>query len=341
MEAENGFDALLERAGLNDAPPSGAWPVIDVPIDELIAGRYQPRRHFSEESLAELADSIREQGILQPLVVRPVPALGADEARALEGDIALSTDVEGDDADDASARGEAAAAAEPKNVRFEIVAGERRWHAARRAGLATVPAIVRELDDQSALAVALIENLQREDLNPIDQAHSLQRLADEFALTHEQVAKAVGRSRAAVSNMLRLLDLETEVKQMLIERRIDMGHARALLPLDRERQIEMARKTLRRGLSVRQVEKAVRTLLDAPQVGGDDRTRIDLQTRWLQLQLEKEVGEKITIRRAKNGTYSLTIAFDDLGRLQRALQRILELIKRVREAAGPRARDAT
>src|SRR5690606_27244829 len=133
---------------------------------------------------------------------------------------------------------------------------------------------------------------QREDLNPIDQAHSLQRLADEFALTHEQVAKAVGRSRASVSNLLRLLDLDTAVKDMLVERRIDMGHARALLPLDRERQIEVARKTERRGLSVRQVEKTVRTLLEAPPPDGSDRTRIDLQTRWLQLQLEKEVGER-------------------------------------------------
>src|SRR5690606_16374750 len=204
----------------------------------------------------------------------------------------------------------------------------------------TVPVIVRELDDQSALAVALIENLQREDLNPIDQANSLRRLVDEFALTHEQAAKAVGRSRASVSNLLRLLDLEPEVKEMLVERRIDMGHARALLPLDRERQIEIARKAERRGLSVRQVEKAVRALLEAPATRDDDRTRIDLQTRWLQLQLEKEVGEKLTIRRAKNGTYTLSIVFTDLGRLQRALQRILELIVRVREAAGPRARDA-
>ncbi len=317
MQRENGFDALLEGAGLADDAARGDGPrVLEVPIDALTPGRYQPRRYVSEESLVELAETIREQGILQPLVVRRIPA------------------------DAESAQRDADVPDGATHARFEIVAGERRWHAARLVGLRTVPVIVRELDDQSALAVALIENLQREDLNPIDQAHSLQRLVDEFALTHEQVAKAVGRSRASVSNTLRLLDLDPVVKDMLAERRIDMGHARALLSLDRDRQIEMARKAERRGLSVRQVEKAVRALLDAQPQQDDDRTRIDLQTRWLQLQLAKEVGEKLTIRRAKNGTYTLSIVFNDLGRLQRALQRILELIIRVREAAGPRARDA-
>jgi len=307
LDEKNGLDALLDGA-ISSRPPQGAWPVIEVSVDALTPGRYQPRRHLLEESLTELADSIREQGILQPLVVRRIASETENAGRSDE-------------------------------PRFEIVAGERRWQAAKLAGLASVPVIARELDDQSALAVALIENLQREDLNPIDQAHSLQRLADEFALTHEQVAKAVGRSRASVSNLLRLLDLDTAVKDMLVERKIDMGHARALLPLAPERQIEMARKTERRGLSVRQVEKTVRSLLEAPPEDGNDRTRIDLQTRWLQLQLEKEVGERIAIKRAKDGTYSLSIAFEDLGRLQRALQRIQELIASVREAAGHRARD--
>src|SRR5690606_27825533 len=148
-----------------------------------------------------------------------------------------------------------------------------------------LPVVVRELDDQSALAVALIENLQREDLNPIDQAQSLSRLATEFGLTHEQVAKAVGRSRASVTNLLRLLDLSAEVKDLLARGGIDMGHARALLPLDEERQIAMARKTYRRGLSVRQVEKAVRTLLSMPAEASDGKAGVDLQTRWLQEQL--------------------------------------------------------
>jgi len=298
MTIEDGIDALLGH-GSGHTPADGAFPVKEVAVDALVPGRYQPRRHFSDESLAELADSMREQGILQPLV-----------ARTVDGD-----------------------------ERFEIVAGERRWQAAKIAGLATVPVIVRELDDQSALAVALIENLQREDLNAIDQAHSLKRLADEFSLTHEQVAKAVGRSRSSVSNLVRLLDLDGEVKRMLAERKIEMGHARALLALDSQRQVEIARKAERRGLSVRQVERAVRTALTAPLGLTDERIRLDLQTRWLQLQLEKEVGERIAIKRARNGAYTLSITFEDLGRLQRALQRILELIARIRETAGPRTRD--
>jgi ParB family transcriptional regulator, chromosome partitioning protein len=307
MKLDNGFDAMLESAGIEadgTGPASRAIATIEIAAGALMPGRYQPRRHLSEESLAELADSIREQGILQPLVVRPVGNPGAAEPR------------------------------------YEIVAGERRWQAAKLAGLSTVPVIVRELDDQSALAVALIENLQREDLNPIDQAHSLKRLADEFELTHEQVAKAVGRSRASVSNLMRLLELDSQVKELLIERKIDMGHARALLPLDGQRQAAMARRAERRGLSVRQVEQAVRALLAAPPPQAPDKAGIDLQTRWLQLQLEKEVGEKISIRPSKDG-YSLNIAFADLGQLQQALERLQELIGLVRQAAGPRARDAT
>src|SRR5690606_5607652 len=218
MQPEKGFDALLETARSSDAPSEGARPVVEVAVGVLTPGRYQPRRYLSEQSLKELADSIREQGILQPLVVR----------RLRPGSAATGTATAG------------AATDEP---RYEIVAGERRWQAAKLAGLDTVPAIVRELDDQSALAVALIENLQREDLNAIDQAHSLKRLADEFSLTHEQVAKAVGRSRSSVSNLVRLLDLDGEVKRMLAERKIEMGHARALLALDSQRQVEIARKT--------------------------------------------------------------------------------------------------
>jgi ParB family transcriptional regulator, chromosome partitioning protein len=308
MKLDNGFDAALVSAGIGadgTGPASKAIATIEVAAGALIPGRYQPRRHLSEESLSELADSIREQGILQPLVVRPIATPSREEPR------------------------------------YEIVAGERRWQAAKLAGLSTVPVIVRELDDQSALAVALIENLQREDLNPIDQAHSLKRLADEFALTHEQVAKAVGRSRASVSNLMRLLELDAHVKDLLIERKIDMGHARALLPLDAEQQAAMARRAERRGLSVRQVEKAVRALLAAPAPQAPDKAGIDLQTRWLQLQLEKEVGERISIRPSKDGSYSLNIAFADLGQLQQALERLQELIGLVRETAGPRARDAT
>src|SRR5688500_7785480 len=173
---------------------------------------------------------MREQGVLQPLIVRAVPA------------------------------SQAAPDAKP----YEIVAGERRWRAARLAGLATVPVIVRELDDQSALAVALIENLQREDLNPMDQARSMARLIEEFDLTHDEIAKALGRSRASVTNFLRLLELADDVKNAMIDGTLDMGHARALLPLDAEQQVTLARKIVRFGWSVRKVEKTVQTLLEAP-----------------------------------------------------------------------------
>ncbi len=303
MTFENRIENLLKDAALGTVPPPASVETIEVSVDALAPNRYQPRRHLSEERLTELADSIREQGILQPIVVRRRP-----DALNLGGPA------------------------------YEIVAGERRWQAARRAGLRTVPVIVRELDDQSALAVALIENLQREDLNPIDQAESLHRLANEFRLTHEQVAKAVGRSRASITNFLRLLELDEEVKELLIRREIDMGHARALLALDRQSQVELARKASRRGLSVRQVEKTVRTLLSAAD-DVPDRARADHEARWLQRQLEKEVGEKVTLRPLKRGGYSLSVAFSDLGQLEQALDRISDLVARIRETAGPRVRD--
>lgn len=305
-----GLDALLEVRHRN-VPASGSdVSTVAAPVEAAIAdlqpGRYQPRRHLSEDNLAELAASIREQGVLQPLVVRPSGS-----------------------APDRSGQ-------EP----YEIVAGERRWRAAKIAGLSTVPVLVRDLDDQSALAVALIENLQREDLNPIDQAYSLARLAEEFELTHEQVARSVGRSRTSVSNLLRLLDLQDDVKDLLAKGRIDMGHARAMLSLDPKRQLSLARKAEAKGLSVRQVEETVRNLLAADAVGTNVRPGVDMQTRWLQQQIAQELGQKLAIRSGKDGGYTLNVAFADLGALQDALQRIQDLIGRIRAAAGPRVRDA-
>jgi len=279
--------------------------VLEIGIDELKPGRYQPRGRVREESLAELAESIREQGILQPLIVRAVPP-----AQEFSG---------------------------PKT--YEIVAGERRWRAARLAGLSTVPVIVRELDDQSALAVALIENLQREDLNPIDQARSMSRLVEEFDLTHDAIAKALGRSRASVTNLLRLLDLADDVKHAMVNGTIDMGHARALLPLDPERQVTMARKIERFGWSVRQVEKAVKTMLATPVGGADAKSAIDLQTRWLENQLARELGERVSIRPGASGEYVLQIGFGDLAKLEATLQRLQELVAQIRETAGPRVRE--
>src|SRR5690606_35478116 len=245
---------------------------------------------------------IREQGVLQPLVVRSAPA--------------------------------------GSGARYEIVAGERRWRAAKLAGFTRVPVVVRELEDQAALAVALIENLQREDLSPLDQARSLARLATEFELTHEQVAKAVGRSRAAVSNLLRLLELEEDVKELLAAGAIDMGHARALLPPDARRQVALARKCAEKGLSVRQVEEAVRELLAAPAAGDGVKPPADLQTRWLQEQIRKELGRNFSIRPVRGGGYAINIGFGDLPQLEQALGRVLDLIGRVRETAGPRARES-
>ena len=254
--------------------------------------------------MAELAESIREQGVLQPLIVRVIAAPQDDSGAPI----------------------------------YEIVAGERRWRAARLAGLETVPVIVSELTDQSALAVALIENLQREDLNPIDQARSMRRLIDEFNLTHDEIAKALGRSRVSVTNSLRLLDLADDVKDAMVSGTLDMGHARALLPLDPGRQVAMARKIERLGWSVRQVEKAVQTLLATPE-GGDAKTVVDLQTRWLQNQLAREIGERISIRPGGKGDYVLKIEFANLAQLDSALQQLHDLISQVRQTAGPRARE--
>jgi ParB family transcriptional regulator, chromosome partitioning protein len=277
--------------------------VSELSVDELQPGRYQPRLQLREEGLAELAESIREQGVLQPLIVRVVEPQAGSPAK-----------------------------------RYEIVAGERRWRAARLAGLATVPAIVRELTDQSALAVALIENLQREDLNPIDQARSMRRLIDEFELTHDAIAKALGRSRAAVTNFLRLLELSDEVQTALVEGKIDMGHARALLPLAAEQQTALARKIPRLGWSVRKVEKVVKTMIESPP-RPKTKSAIDIQTRWLEKQLAREIGEEVSIRPGPNGDYVLELGFADLAKLESIMQRLQELVRQIRDTAGPRARE--
>ena len=306
-----GLDALL---GGNAAPAAAsARPVSietsshdfvasEMPVAALQPGRYQPRLTLAEDGLTELTNSILEQGVLQPLVVRPVPQ------------------------------------ADSSSITHEIVAGERRWRAAKRAGLAMVPVIVRELDDQSALAVALIENLQREDLNPIEQAQSLTRLADEFDLTHQEVADSVGGSRSSVSNLLRLLELDSEVKELLATGSLDMGHARALLPLDTDQQQKVAKRAVRGGWSVRQVEVFVRKLL-AADAGPAAKKTIDLQTVWLQEQLAKELGGKVMLKSRADGSYKLDIAFNDLGQLQGSLARVQDLIGQLADAAGPRARE--
>ena len=277
--------------------------VVQLPLDELRPGRYQPRLKLLEEGLAELAESIREQGVLQPLIVR---ALEASGSRA--------------------------------EIKYEIVAGERRWRAARLVGLATVPALVRELSDKEALAVALVENLQREDLNPLEQALSMARLTSEFAMTHDEIAKALGRSRASVTNFLRLLELADEVKDAIADGSLDMGHARALLPLDEKRQVVLARRVVSHGWSVRMVEETVRNLLQRP-VDQPPAKAVDLQTRWLERQLARELGERVSIRPGPNNDYVLKLGFADLANLDVSLQRLHDLVRQVRAVAGPRARE--
>jgi ParB family chromosome partitioning protein len=277
--------------------------VIELPLDELRPGRYQPRLQLLEDGLAELAESIREQGVLQPLIVREI------ETGVRAG------------------------------VKYEIVTGERRWRASRLAGLATVPAFVRELSDKEALAVALVENLQREDLNPLEQAISMSRLTNEFAMTHDEIAKALGRSRASVTNFLRLLDLTDEVKDAIADGSLDMGHARALLPLDDKRQVVLARRVVSHGWSVRMVEDTVRNLLERP-VDLAEPKPVDLQTRWLERQLTRELGEKVSVRPGPKGEYVLKLEFADLATLDASLERLHELVRQVRAVAGPRAREA-
>ena len=218
-----GLDALLSTGPIPEAEAS-AGNLREIPIDLLQRGRYQPRVDMREETLQDLAESIRAQGLVQPIVARPLDSAGGE-------------------------------------LRYEIVAGERRWRAAQLAGLHAIPAIVREISDQAAVAVSLIENIQREDLNPMEEARALRRLAEDFDMTHADAAEAVGRSRVTVSNLLRLLELPDPVIAMLERRELGMGHGRALLALDSvEERLTMARRVVKDGWSVRETERAIRRL---------------------------------------------------------------------------------
>lgn len=266
-----GLDALLSPASTKPAGVAGEADseLRELPIDLLERGRFQPRSDMREESLAELADSIRVQGVVQPIVVRPLP----------------------------SARG--------SETRYEIVAGERRWRAAQLAGLDKVPAVVREIPDQAALAIALIENIQRENLNPVEEAGSLRRLIDEFGMTHAEAAEAVGRSRAAVSNLLRLLELPPPVQKQLEARELDMGHARAILGLESaQMQTEVAARAAAGGWSVRETEKAVRLLREAGKTGakaaGRSRSK-DPDVVRLESDLSERLGARVTVDHGPKG----------------------------------------
>jgi ParB family chromosome partitioning protein len=280
-----GLEALLGGAFSGEAEPTRTaedGPVVrELPVDLLQRGPFQPRGEIDAEALEDLAASIRAQGVVQPIVVRPL------------------------------ADGE----------RYEIIAGERRWRAAQMAGLDRIPAVVREVPDQAAVAISLIENIQREDLNPVEEAKALRRLIEEFSLTHQEAADAVGRSRVAVTNLLRLLDLASEVKALLENGDLEMGHARALLALPADRQGDAARQVVARGLSVRETEQLVRRLLQ-----GDTRPRaapaLDADTRRLQESLAERLGAAVHIRHTSRGNGRLVIRYNSLDELEGILGHI-------------------
>lgn len=270
-----GLDALL---GDNDTPvPVVGENLRMLDIDELQPGKYQPRTRMSEEALAELAGSIKAQGVMQPILVR-------------------------------SAGG-----------RFEIVAGERRWRAARMAGLTTVPVLVKEIADQQALAAALIENIQREDLNPLEEAVGIERLIKEFGLTHQAIAETLGRSRTAVTNLLRLLELAPPVRALLSEGGIDMGHARALLALPVAGQLELAQEAARKRLSVREVEARVAAALKGTQ---PRRTRADRDVVRLEEEWSDRLGTTVHIKPGGKRGGKLIIAYRTLDELDQLLSKL-------------------
>ncbi|MDR1936376.1 MAG: ParB/RepB/Spo0J family partition protein [Candidatus Accumulibacter sp.] len=270
-----GLDALLDG---NETP--GKEQQRSLPVGGLQPGRYQPRTRMDKASLEELAASIRAQGLMQPILVRPIG--GGEE-------------------------------------RFEIVAGERRWRAAQMAGMSEVPALIREIPDESALAMSLIENIQRENLNPLEEAHGLQRLVDEFSMTHQQAADAVGRSRPAASNLLRLLQLVPPVQELLMSGEIDMGHARALLPLEGAAQIQLAQRVVQKGLSVRETERLAQNSLKQPKT--PEAKTPDHDVRRLQEELSDLLGAHVEIRANKKGAGRIQIQFGGLDQLDGILQR--------------------
>jgi len=289
-----GLDALLGTpvAAASSASVTSPRPdeeLLKLPVDLLQRGKYQPRLDMRPESLQELADSIRSQGIVQPIVVRP-----------------FNEDQPG----------------QPR--RYEIIAGERRWRAAQMAGLHEIPALVRRVNDEAAVAMALIENIQRENLNPLEEARALDRLISEFEMTHATAAEAVGRSRAAVSNLLRLLELADEVKTLVENREIEMGHARALLGLQSKRQqAEVGALVAQKKLSVRETEALVRKLqAPAQDKAAEPAQRADPNIRKLESDLSEKLGAKVQLQHAHSGKGKLVINYHTLEELDGILEHI-------------------
>ncbi len=251
----------------------------ELAVDQLQPGKYQPRSRMDQEALKELAESIKAQGVIQPILARPAGA-----------------------------------------GRFEIIAGERRWRAARMAGLQAVPVVIRDIPDHQALAVALIENIQREDLNPLEQASGIQRLTNEFGLTHQAAADALGRSRAAITNLLRLLELAPPVRELLADGTLDMGHARALLALPALQQVELAKEIAAKGLTVRDVERRVGELVSRPKP-RIPRT-VDRDVARLQEELAQKLGTHVQIKQKGKGRGTLIVEYGSLDQLDAMIEKL-------------------
>jgi ParB family chromosome partitioning protein len=288
-----GLDALLSKpAARKDAPTSSEPAVSDgtlrhIPVELLQRGAYQPRVDMRQDSLEDLASSIKAQGVVQPIVARPIASKGTEQ-------------------------------------RYEIVAGERRWRAAQMAGLAEIPAVIREIPDEAAIAMALIENIQRENLNPLEEARALDRLIREFDLTHAEAAQAVGRSRASVSNLLRLQDLAEKVKPLLEDRQLEMGHARALLSISSAtQQYDAARQVVSKKLSVRETERLVKRMLEGtgPQPAKKVATK-SADIRRLEMEVSEKLGAKVSLDHGAKGTGKLVISYNSLDELDGILKHI-------------------
>ena len=288
MARRAGLPAAADPQAAQVPPPLAGDRLANLPVDLLQRGKYQPRVDMRQESLGELADSIKARGLVQPILVRPLPRPNPTESQ-----------------------------------RYEIIAGERRWRAAQMAGLADIPAVIRDVPDEAAVAMALIENIQREDLNPLEEARALMRLIEEFGLTHQAAAEAVGRSRAAVSNLVRLMELAEEVKDLLESRRIEMGHARALLGLTvRRQQIEVADLVAKKGLSVRDTEALVRRLIAPAAVQKSDSPGVDPDIHRLERELADKLGAKVAFQHGASGKGKLVVTYNTLDELEGILSHI-------------------
>jgi ParB family chromosome partitioning protein len=285
-----GLDALLSKPVTETPAVSGhdADTLQNIPLELLQRGQYQPRVDMRQDTLQDLANSIKSQGVVQPIVARPLRKSGNSQ-------------------------------------KYEIIAGERRWRAAQMAGLADIPAVIRDVPDDAAIAMALIENIQRENLNPLEEARALDRLIREFGITHQESADAVGRSRASVSNLLRLLDLSDKVKSMLEMRQIEMGHARALLGIsDKTQQFDAARQVVKSGLSVRETEQLVRRVQSN---GGSNSARPaksapNADIRRLEIEVSEKLGAKVKIDHGTKGSGKLVIGYNNLDELDGILKHI-------------------